>query len=264
MRVQLHPDHAALAHDGTDALDDVAFYIVVAMRHHCAVQAQQDAVQRHGGAALFQDFVAHRLVVALVGGAGGAGGEAASLDQGEPLCRGAAARHEQRRGAHQGRLRRVLAGAEIDAFLVCCERGRERGEGVAFSGQRGGENAHAVPLPPAPAQHGAAAGQMLRALDGFANHVFEAEPAFVDLEHGRVPQQARAQRAAVCQAHRLGGVDGAGPHHLGQWHAECDELRHGVQHVDRGTPDGEHVHVGRDHVRQEAVAQHGHGGLEAE
>ena len=94
VRVQLDADHAACAHDGPHAADDVALHVGVAVGDHGAVQAEQDAVERHRGPALVEDLVAHGFVVAAVGGAGGAGGEAAALDQFEPVPRGPAPGHE--------------------------------------------------------------------------------------------------------------------------------------------------------------------------
>ena len=44
MRVELDADHAFRADDGAHALDDVAFDVVIAVRHHGAVQAEQHAV----------------------------------------------------------------------------------------------------------------------------------------------------------------------------------------------------------------------------
>ena len=137
MRVELHADDAARADDRAHALDHVAFDVVVAVRDHRAVQAEQHAVQRQRGTHLAQDFVAHEFIVRAVGGAGRAGGEAAPLDQGEAFRRGAPAGDEQRGGAHARRVVRVLAGAVEHAFLVGGEGGRQRREGVGLGGDGG-------------------------------------------------------------------------------------------------------------------------------
>ena len=132
VRVELDADHAVRADDGARALDHVALGVVVAVRHHRAVQAQQHAIERQRGLELGQDLVAHELVVGAVGGAGGAGGEAAALDQGEVLGGGTAARDEERRGAHARRVGGVFAGAVEHGFLVSVEAGRQSGRRCSF------------------------------------------------------------------------------------------------------------------------------------
>jgi hypothetical protein len=46
MRVELDADRHGRADDGADMFDDVAFAIVIAMRDHGAVQAEQHAIDR--------------------------------------------------------------------------------------------------------------------------------------------------------------------------------------------------------------------------
>lgn len=48
--VVLDPDRHARADDLAHPADDVALAVVVAVGDHRAVQAEQDAVDRHGGA----------------------------------------------------------------------------------------------------------------------------------------------------------------------------------------------------------------------
>ncbi len=84
VRVELDADHALRADDLAAALDDVAFDVVVAVRHHGAVQAEQQAVDRQRRLELAQDLVAHELVVGAVGRAGGACGKAASSISSKP------------------------------------------------------------------------------------------------------------------------------------------------------------------------------------
>ncbi len=142
VRIELDADHAVLADDGACPLDDVALHVVVAVGDHGAVQSEQHAVDRQGGLQLAQDLVAHELVVGPVGGAGRAGGEAAALDQREPLGGGTPAGDEQRGRAHARGIGGVLAGSEEHAFLVGGEAGRQGREGVGLGGERGGEQAH--------------------------------------------------------------------------------------------------------------------------
>ena len=46
MRIQLHPDDAGRSDEGAHAGDDIAFNIIVAVRDHRTVQAEQNAVER--------------------------------------------------------------------------------------------------------------------------------------------------------------------------------------------------------------------------
>ena len=141
MRIELDADHALRPDDLPHALDDVALDVVVAVRHHGAVQAEQHPVDRHGGLELPENLVAHELVIAPVGRPGGAGGKAAALDEREPVG-GRAARDEERRGAHARRVEGMLAGAQEHRFLVGGEAGRQRRESVGLGGKGGGEEAH--------------------------------------------------------------------------------------------------------------------------
>ena len=145
MRVEFDADHAFWSHDRAAALDHVAFDVVVAVRHHRAVHTEQQTVDRQRRLELAQDLVAHGLVGGAVGYAGRAGGKAASFDQLETLFLGAGARDEQRRGAHAGRIRRMLAGAEEHRLAKILQAGRQGGEGVGLGGKRGSKQTHGTP-----------------------------------------------------------------------------------------------------------------------
>ena len=142
MRIELHSDHAVRPDDRPHPLGDIAFDVIIAVSHHGAVEAEEDAVERQGGFDLGEDFIAHGFVVGAVGGPRGGSGEAGAFDEGEALDGGAAAGDPERGGAHQGRRAGVFARAEEDALLVGFDRGRQGGEGVGFGGQRAGEDAH--------------------------------------------------------------------------------------------------------------------------
>ena len=109
--IDLRPDD--LAH----ARDDVALAIVVAVRDHRAVQTEQHAVDRHRGAELVEDFVAHALVGGLRGGTGRLGPEARALDQLEAFLLGAPPRDPERPGAERAAIR-MFARAEVDRLFV--------------------------------------------------------------------------------------------------------------------------------------------------
>ena len=145
VRIELDSDHAFGPCDRAASLDDVAFDVVVAVRHHRAVKAQQQAVDRQRRLELAQDLVPHGLVVSAVGRAGGAGRKAASLDQLEALLPGTGARDEERCGAHAGRIGGMLASSEKYRLAIILQARRQGGEGVGFGCQRGREKTHGAP-----------------------------------------------------------------------------------------------------------------------
>jgi hypothetical protein len=130
------------SHDGAGTFQHVAFDIIVAVRDHRAVRAEQHTVERQRCFELRQDLIAHELIVGTVGRAGGTGREATSLDQGEAIGSRAPAGDEQRRSAHAGRVRRMLAGAQEHAFLVSLQTGGQRRERVGLRRDGGTEQAH--------------------------------------------------------------------------------------------------------------------------
>ena len=72
MRIELDADHAVRADQRAHPLEKIAFAVVIAVRHHRAVQVEHRAVDRQRGLQLAEDFVAHPLI-------GGARGRAARL-----------------------------------------------------------------------------------------------------------------------------------------------------------------------------------------
>jgi hypothetical protein len=129
------------------AVQEVALDVVVAVRHHRAVQSEQDAVERQRGRKLAQDRVAHELVGLAAGRAGGARRKTAALDQREAVALRAPAGDEQRRRTHARRVVRMLAGPEEHALLVRCEAGRQRRKSIRLGRKRSGEQAHYVKFP---------------------------------------------------------------------------------------------------------------------
>ena len=65
MRIEFDADRHLRPDQSADMLEDVALAIVIAMRHHRAVQAEQHAVDRQGRLELPEDLVAHLLVIGL-------------------------------------------------------------------------------------------------------------------------------------------------------------------------------------------------------
>lgn len=62
MRVERDRDRNVGANNGAHAGEQVAFAIVVALRHHRAVQQQNHGVQRQGGLYAIEHFVPQGLV----------------------------------------------------------------------------------------------------------------------------------------------------------------------------------------------------------
>lgn len=102
MRVEFHADDAIRTHNGTEALKDVAFHIVVAVGDHRAVQSEQHAIQRQCRFELRQHLIAHEFIVGAVGGAGRTSGKAASFDQREAFRRATNSGAVHMRGASVG------------------------------------------------------------------------------------------------------------------------------------------------------------------
>ena len=71
----VRPDHRA------DPRQQIAFAIVIALRHHGAVQAEHDAVDRQGRRELIEDLVAQRLIGLALQQPAGLGPGRGALDQ---------------------------------------------------------------------------------------------------------------------------------------------------------------------------------------
>ncbi len=65
VRVELDADDGFRPDDRAHPRDQVAFAVIIAMRHHGAVQAEQHPVDRHRGTKLIENFIAHAFVSSL-------------------------------------------------------------------------------------------------------------------------------------------------------------------------------------------------------
>src|ERR1700722_3168083 len=79
-------------------------------------------------------------------------------------------------------------------------------------------------VPPTAAEDNSAAGQSLFRVQLLAQHVLEHELPLLQRQHGRIAEQARAQRAAILEAHGARRIDGGSSNDLNQGHAEGKEL----------------------------------------
>ena len=86
MRVELDADDGLRSDQRAHAFEEVALAVVIAVRHHRAMQVEQAAVDRQRGLELPEDFVAHALVGFARGGAAGLRGVAGALDQLEAVA----------------------------------------------------------------------------------------------------------------------------------------------------------------------------------
>ena len=126
---------------GPHACDQITLAIIIAVRHHRAVQAEQHTVDRHCGTQLVEDFIAHAFVACLQRRAGWLGPEAGTLDQLESFLLGAPPRNPERAGAQRAAIG-MLAGREVKRLLVGLAAGRNGREGIRLGRKRGRENAH--------------------------------------------------------------------------------------------------------------------------
>jgi len=108
MHIEFGANHASIANNGACVRDQIAFAIVVAVRDHRSVHAEQHDIERHGGPDLVEDFIAQPLIGGLADKACRLRPRGRSLDQRETVGLCAATRGDERCRT-QGRLRRVSA-----------------------------------------------------------------------------------------------------------------------------------------------------------
>ncbi len=116
VRIVLDPDDGLGSDERADPRQDVALAIIVALRHHCAVQGEDHAVDRQGGFQLCQDLVAHLLEGGTRDRAAGLGGETGAFDQGVAFRRRPPARYLEHVRLVQN-LARMGAGWIIELLL---------------------------------------------------------------------------------------------------------------------------------------------------
>ena len=139
--IELGRDEDVRSHEGPDPLEQVALAIVIALRHHGAMQAEHDAVDRQGGPQLPKDLVAQLLIGLALHEAARLGPGSSAFDDVDRLGPGAAPQgHDWRRA--QGRGLGMGARGRIERSLEARAIGRDRRERVGFGGQRCREDAH--------------------------------------------------------------------------------------------------------------------------
>lgn len=87
MWIELACNQHARSDNGARTLQKVAFAIVIALRHHCAVKAQHHRIDRHGGLELVKDFVAQFLESLTLQQPARFRPGGCALDHGEAFCR---------------------------------------------------------------------------------------------------------------------------------------------------------------------------------
>src|SRR5262249_9498042 len=142
MRIKFGADDGAWADQRAHARDDIAFDVVVTVRDHGAVQAEEHAVDGQRVLELPEDLVAHRLVVLAVGRARRTCREAAPLDEGKALFDSASPRDPELRSAKERRLVRMFAGPQEHTLLVGVEARRQWRECIRLGRYRGRKQAH--------------------------------------------------------------------------------------------------------------------------
>ncbi len=91
MRVEFDADDGFRTGQRAHAFEEIALAVVIAVRHHRAVQIEQAAVDRQRGFQLPEDFITHALIGSLRCGAARLCRIAGALDQFEAIapCGGA-------------------------------------------------------------------------------------------------------------------------------------------------------------------------------
>ncbi len=158
VRVEFDADHGLRADQRAHAFEEIALAVVIAVRHHRAVQVEHRAVDRQRGFQLPEDLVAHPLVGFARGSAAWLRRVAGALDQFEAVTLRRGARGRDRAGLVAG-FCRMLAGRVIELVEEGLIRGRNGKERVRLEGERGVEQAHSDELHviPAPREAGSAA-----------------------------------------------------------------------------------------------------------
>ena len=144
VRVELGADHDLWADDAAHALEQVAFTVVIALRDHRAVQAEQHHVHRQRGVQVAQQFIAQRLVHRPRDDARRLRRGDHAFTQAPAVLRRTQPCGPERRG-EELHLLRVLAGGEVTALLERHHAGGHGCECVRFGGERGAEDSHRAP-----------------------------------------------------------------------------------------------------------------------
>jgi hypothetical protein len=149
VRIELAPDDGFRADERAHTGQKIALAVVVAVRHHGAVHAQQHDVDRQGLPEVVEQFVSKRLVRVPGRDPGRLREGAKSFDDLPVVGLGPLSRDPER-SREQGRLVGMLPGAigVIGEALEARGDGRER---VGLGRERSGENSHAISLPVASA-----------------------------------------------------------------------------------------------------------------
>ena len=121
--------------------EQIALGVVIAVRHHGAVQAEQRDIDRHGRTQLTEDLVAQALVGAARDEARRLGPGRGAFDERDPVRLRAVARGDDRRGTERRRFG-VLAGRRVKGALERAAIDRQRRERVRLRRQRCHEHAH--------------------------------------------------------------------------------------------------------------------------
>lgn len=85
VRIEFRCDHHFRPHDGADTLQQIAFAIVIALRDHGAVQAEDHRIDRQCGLELIEYLVAQRLIGLPLNQPAGLRPSRGAFDDGQPF-----------------------------------------------------------------------------------------------------------------------------------------------------------------------------------
>ncbi|MNV17724.1 hypothetical protein D3C71_1085200 [compost metagenome] len=143
VRVEFGSDQHVGADHFADAGEKISLGIVITLRRHRAMQAENHAIDWQGGFQFGKDLVAQRLVGLALDEARGLSPAGRAFDDGEAFFPAAAAQDRDDGGA-QGRRIGMFARSGIKRRLEGVHIRRHGRKSVRFGRQRGGEDAHVL------------------------------------------------------------------------------------------------------------------------
>lgn len=152
MHVQFGADNRIRPGDDAGMRQQIALAIIIAARHHRAMQAEQHDIDRHRRAELIENLVAQAFIGLARNEPGRLGPGGGAFEERKAIGAGAAARRHHRAGTERRRLG-MSAGRAIEGALERASIDEERREGIRLGRQKRHKNPHCRPLLVMPEMH---------------------------------------------------------------------------------------------------------------
>src|SRR5689334_1090371 len=110
-------------------------------------------------------------------------------------------------------------------------------------------------MPPSSGDYDPLACDLTLTHQALADDIDIVEPPIVDRQDGGVTNATRFETAELRTLQCKRGIYGRRGDHVGQWHAEAEELRHRGDLVEGRAVDAKRVNIGRDGVGPEPVGE---------